>query len=194
MSRRLGDTRLSEVVGGFMRLAGQQLDKRGASAQKYIGDSVMGVWDHGPTRPGAEAILPVLLTAVKLFEIAGASEASFGADAKISIGAGINTGLAVLGNLGSRAAADYTALGDTVNKAFRLESASKEVEHDMLIGTLTWECLEPALQSRFHPCTVTLKGYDEPQPAYGMSIKSLAVGLDSLRQPQKTRPGPKPIS
>jgi adenylate cyclase len=39
----------------------------------------------------------------------------------------MNTGLAVLGDLGSRAATDYTALGDTINKAFRLESASKEV-------------------------------------------------------------------
>lgn len=182
MSRRLGDTRLSEVVGGFMQLAGQQLEKRGATAQKYIGDSVMGVWDHGPARPRPEAILPVLLTAVKLFEIAAASEGSFGEDAKINIGAGINTGLAVLGNLGSRAAADYTALGDTVNKAFRLETASKEVEHDLLIGTVTWEYLDPALQASFHSCTVALKGYDQPEPAYGMSVKSLAVALNALRK------------
>ena len=89
----------------------------------------------------------------------------------------MNTGLAVLGNLGSRAASDYTALGDTINKAFRLESASKDIQHDLVIGKFTWECLSSDLQSCFHPCMVTLKGYEQPEVAYGTSGDS----LDALR-------------
>ncbi len=44
-----------------MSLSGQVLDDHGASAQKYIGDAVMGVWDHGRQRPEPDGILRVLV-------------------------------------------------------------------------------------------------------------------------------------
>ena len=91
-------------------------DKAGATTQKYIGDALMGVWDHGPDAPSADAIRPPLACALRLFDIAADLQKRFGMDIAVKIGVGMNTGLAVLGNLGSRAASDYTALGDTINK------------------------------------------------------------------------------
>jgi adenylate cyclase len=52
----------------------------------------------------------------------------------IEIGIGINTGEAVVGNMGSDTRFDYSAIGDAVNLAARLESSTKEVGEDIVIG------------------------------------------------------------
>jgi len=56
---------------------------------------------------------------------------------EIAIGIGINSGNAVIGNMGSESRFDYTAIGDAVNTAARLESATKEQKVDLLIGEST---------------------------------------------------------
>ena len=55
----------------------------------------------------------------------------------IAIGIGVNTGEAVIGNMGSDTRFDYSAIGDAVNTAARLESATKEVGVDILLGEST---------------------------------------------------------
>jgi adenylate cyclase len=52
----------------------------------------------------------------------------------IDIGIGINTGEAVIGNMGSNTRFDYSAIGDAVNLAARLESSTKEIGEDIVIG------------------------------------------------------------
>jgi adenylate cyclase len=180
LARRVGEKRLSEIIGEYIRLAGEELDGAAATSQKYIGDAVMGIWDHGSEPPFCGAVLPALAGALRLFGVAATLQERFGLDAPLKIGVGMNTGPAILGNLGSRAASDFTALGDTINKAFRLESASKDVHHDLVIGGATWECLSPDLKSCFHVCTVTLKGYEQPERAYGSSGSSFAVLCSSV--------------
>ena len=166
LTRRVGEKRVSDVIGEFTRLAGEELERAGAATQKYIGDAVMGVWDHGSDPPRAENVMPALLSVSRLFEIVAAFQQRFELENPMRIGVGLNTGLAIVGNLGSRAASDYTALGDTINKAFRLETASKQVNHDLVVGSSTWGFLSPDLQSCFQPCVVELKGYDQPEEAY----------------------------
>jgi adenylate cyclase len=55
----------------------------------------------------------------------------------VAIGIGINTGEAVIGNMGSAKRFDYTAIGDAVNTAARLESATKEHGATLLVGEQT---------------------------------------------------------
>jgi adenylate cyclase len=62
-----------------------------------------------------------------------------GIDHEIKIGIGVNTGKAVIGNMGSETRFDYSAIGDAVNLGARLESATKELGVDILVGCATVE-------------------------------------------------------
>jgi adenylate cyclase len=184
LTRRVGEKRVSDVIREFTRLAGEELDQAGAATQKYIGDAVMGVWDHGPDPPRPDDVMPALLTASRLFRIIAPFQQQFGLDDPVRIGAALNTGRAIVGNLGSRVAADYTALGDSINKAFRLETASKQVNLDLVIGSSTWSFLSPELQACFEPCVFSLKGYEQPEVAYGTSIVRLNSAAPMRSVPQ----------
>jgi adenylate cyclase len=111
-------------------------------------------------------------------------QADFSLEAPIRIGAGINSGIASIGNLGSAAAADHTALGDVVNKAFRLQSATKAIPTDVALGQATYNFLIRSVSAAaelFEQHTVPLKGYQEPVPAYALSLASLQQLLKLVR-------------
>ena len=74
----------------------------------------------------------------------------------IEIGIGINTGEAVVGNMGSDTRFDYSAIGDAVNLAARLESSTKEVGEDIVIGYTT--AMNSTIKTRYlDPIKVKVK-------------------------------------
>ena len=89
----------------------------------------------------------------------------------------------MVGNSGSAVSADYTALGDTVNAAFRLESATKDIGCDVAIGEETYQRLVQ-LQSQanpFVPNVVYLKGFGQTA-AYSCNFAELDAFLDQRMQ------------
>ena len=115
-----------------------------------------------------------------LFEIAAGLQSKFNLDAPIRIGAGINTGLAAVGNMGSDAASDYTALSEAVNLAFRLESATKDLGCDLALGTRTYDVVAglDETANSFQARTANLKGYRDPKPAFAADRASLRRFLE----------------
>ena len=86
----------------------------------------------------------------------------------------------MVGNTGSGDRPDYTALGDTVNAAFRLESATKEIGQDIALGETTYKYFA-ALHNQpqlFEQYTVHLKGYDNATLTYGGLFAELEKFLD----------------
>lgn len=83
----------------------------------------------------------------------------------ISIGIGINTGYAVLGSIGTDKRREFTAIGDTVNTASRLESHTKEVDTNILISEATKKHLGPEFDIETIG-TISLKGKSEEIKAF----------------------------
>ena len=104
---------------------------------KYVGDEIMAIW-NAPL-PQADHALLAIRCAYDLINCAPEMQARLAAKGlpPISYGIGINTGTAVVGNMGSQDRLQYTALGDTVNTGARFCSVARGFE--LLIGLPTYE-------------------------------------------------------
>lgn len=175
LSRELGEERISALMSELFREAGELLFRNKSWSQKYIGDAVMGVWVHNQPQVTSEEFATIIDTIAELRLIVEPLEKRFGLSRPLTFGASINTGYAQIGNMGSAAISDFTALGDTVNKAFRLETASKELQCDLVIGRSSIDYLVPPLRREQHPpaTEVVIKGYDRPERVFRLMFADL---------------------
>ena len=170
LSRQIGETRVSELMADIFRTAGELLTTKRSWSQKYIGDAIMGVWVHEGQAIQANELADIIDIVTQMKNLFPKLEARYELERPLAFGAAINTGYASIGNMGSASLADFTALGDTVNKAFRLESATKDLGCDVVLGRAVVEYLAPPLAPEMRPTMVevSLKGYDQPEKVYRM--------------------------
>jgi adenylate cyclase len=166
---------LSQVMGTLFRSGGEIMRRRGSWGQKYIGDALMSVWVHTQDCEGSQ-LLSILHALGELTRVTDALQQQFQLPFPIGVGAGINTGPASIGNAGSEHSADYTALGDTVNAAFRYESATRDIAFDLVIGRETMDYLRQCgdhPQRFFEEKKVQLKGYESPVHVWAATFANL---------------------
>lgn len=183
LSRSLDEALLARTVGTWISKSGAILQRSGSWGQKYIGDAIMAVWVHGSEAHDASRA-PLALSALALIvKVTEGLQQQFGLSQPVRIGAGMNSGVASLGNVGSGAASDYTALGDGVNRAFRLEAATRLVDADLLVGPETYSQLSrgSAKMDLFDNLTVALKGYDRPAHCHGLTFDKLPALVASMK-------------
>lgn len=175
LSREIGEERISAVMSDLFSRAGELLFRNKSWSQKYIGDAVMGVWVHNQPQVTSSELAMIIDTLAELRLIIDPLSQTYGLPHRLNFGAAINTGYAQIGNMGSAAISDFTALGDTVNKAFRLETASKELGCDLVIGRATMDYLQPSLRPDMLPpaSQVAIKGYDAPETVYRLMFTDL---------------------
>ena len=118
MTGRLGATTTYSVVDEFLRLASTTLMSHGAFIDKYIGDAVMALFNVPIKR--ADHAAAAVAAAAKLQELLPELSERLGMPLQASIG--IASGFARVGRLGSDDIKDYTAIGDVVNQAARLQA------------------------------------------------------------------------
>jgi len=126
LSEKLEPEEVTELMNKALTIQANAVQKYDGMVDKYIGDAMMAIFNAPIDVEDHEnkAIQAALQIQKDM------KEANLG----IEIGIGINSGVACVGNLGSSSRFDYTAIGDAVNLAARLESATKEVGQDILVG------------------------------------------------------------
>ncbi len=111
--------------------------KQGGTLQKYIGDAILAAWGDthslGAREDACRAVRTTLAMRDALARL-NQKWAQMTDRLELSIGIGLNYGDAVVGNIGHPQRMEFTVLGDAVNLASRLESATKQFHQTILIG------------------------------------------------------------
>jgi adenylate cyclase len=169
---------LCQVIGSWFREADRIMERHGVWALKYIGDAVMAVWLHDTSAGKKKQIQRILGAASEFARITATLQQQFHLPVPFLIGAGINTGTATVGNTGTGSNTDFTALGEVVNAAFRIESCTRKMEYDMAIGCATWEALGAPVEG-FQERLVELKGYERATSVWLTSFEEVEKLLAS---------------
>ena len=153
---------LTELINRFLDNQTQIILKHGGTIDKYMGDCIMAFWgapldDENQVENATKAVLEMRESLEELNERLREE----GLD-QINTGAGINTGLCVVGNFGSSNRFDYSVLGDSVNLAARLESSCKEYDTSLIISEYS---MIDGYDYKFLD-EVTVKGKSEPVKIY----------------------------
>jgi adenylate cyclase len=182
LARELGEARISEIMNKLFHESGRMLKRKGSWAQKYIGDAVMAFWVHGEEEGTPRSIVLMLEALVELAVIIDGISTEYAPPRPLAFGAGINSGVAVTGNMGTTGISDHTAMGDAVNKAFRLESTTKEIGRQIVVGHSTFRLmsLPPEIEALFTPHDVKLKGYDALERVYALDLDQLRTVIQAL--------------
>ena len=137
MSESLPPEQVTFIMNRALTAQQAAVQKHGGMVDKYIGDAMMAIFNAPLDLVNHPNI--AVDCAKDIWQ--NMSDLNIELQAKelppIAIGIGVNTGEAVIGNMGSDTRFDYTAIGDAVNTAARLESATKEAGADILIGEST---------------------------------------------------------
>ena len=182
LARELGEAQISEIMNKLFHQSGELLKRNGSWAQKYIGDAVMAFWVHGEEGGTPREVVLIFESLVELARVVAGLNQEYTLPQPLRFGVGINSGIAVTGNMGSAGLSDHTAMGDAVNKAFRLESATKDVGREIVIGRSTYElmAIPDAVLPSFTTHTVNLKGYDEPEEVHALGLEDLVRVAEAL--------------
>jgi adenylate cyclase len=126
MSEKLEPEEVTKIMNKALTIQADAVKEYGGMVDKYIGDAMMAIFNAPIDLPDHETAAVLCARDIQ--------ENIKKADIDVEIGVGINTGFACIGNMGSDTRFDYTAIGDAVNLAARLESSTKEVGEDIVIG------------------------------------------------------------
>ena len=133
LSEKLEPEEVTEIMNKVLTVQVTCIQAHGGMVDKFIGDACMAIFnaplDLDEHEKRAVACAQDMRTAIRMLQ----KELS----EPVAIGIGVNTGEAIIGNMGSDTRFDYSAIGDAVNTAARLESATKEAGVDLLIGEST---------------------------------------------------------
>jgi len=153
---------LTKLINRFLDNQTEIILKHGGTIDKYMGDCIMAFWNapldiDDQERKATECVLEMREALGELNEKLKEENLD-----QINTGAGINTGLCVVGNFGSSSRFDYSVLGDAVNLAARLESSCKNYDVDLVISE---HSLVDGYDYEFLD-EVTVKGKSEPVKIY----------------------------
>ena len=171
LSEKIPVNELVATLNEFLNAMVEVIFRNGGTLDKFVGDCVMAIWG-APVHQANHAELAAR-TALEMQATLERLNQRWREQGRpeLKIGVGINTGEMIFGNIGSERRMDFTVIGDNVNLASRLESATKELKASIVLSESTYERIAPLVTVR-DLGTIQVKGKDTPIHVYellGMS-------------------------
>ncbi|MDD4356249.1 MAG: adenylate/guanylate cyclase domain-containing protein [Smithellaceae bacterium] len=165
ISEELDPEALTRLLNVYLTAMTDIIHEEGGTVDKYEGDAIIAFWNAPLTQPdhATRCVRAALRCQAKLAEMRPSFRESLGKDLKMRIG--VNTGYAVVGNMGSLSRFDYTMIGDAVNLASRLEGINKQFDTYTLISQTTKEEMADVFPTR-EVSRVAVVGRKEPVVVY----------------------------
>ncbi len=178
ISERLGHEGTFEWINGVMEALSQCVERHDGMTVNYIGDAIMAMW--GAPKPNdRQAELACRAALDMQAAVPELNDTWLGRmnrdrrpdepELRMSLGIGINTGRAMIGNSGSSLRFNYGPLGNTVNVASRLEGTTKYLKVPIVVSDATYKRLEEAPPDAFGTrrlCCVRVVNIDSPVYLY----------------------------
>ncbi len=193
-----GFTSISEVLSpeALVRFLNEYLSEMteiilasGGTLDKYEGDAIIAFWNAPLDQPdhALRACRAALRCQARLAELRPRFIETIGRPVMMRIG--LNSGPAVVGNMGSARRFDYTAMGDTINLASRLEGACKLYQVSILAGEETYCLVQEAIVAR-EVDIIRVLGREKPVRVYeviGEQGCVAAASMDRIRLFEEAR-------
>ena len=156
--------RVIDIVNRYLSEMSEAILANGGTIAAYIGDGIMAMFGAPLDQPdhadralatATEMIGPRLLAFNQWVH-------SQGIDHEFRMGVGLNTGEVMAGNVGSERRLDYTAIGDTVNTASRIEGMTKGSGHQVFIADATRDALAVGADGLVYVDEMPVRGREQP--------------------------------
>jgi adenylate cyclase len=191
-SEHLAPEVLVQLLNEYFNAMTQAVVADDGLVDKYIGDAIMAVYGAPLSMP--DHAYHACHTALRMLDALQALQPHWQARGLpvIHIGIGINSGMMIVGNMGSDLRFSYTVMGDEVNLGARLEGATKEYGTPIIISEATWEHIKDRLATR-ELDVIRVKGKDQPTrifevlsmlplaPSQAKLVQRFAEGLQAYR-------------
>lgn len=141
-SAQVNPKQVVNYLNDFFTVMTECIKKHQGSIDKFIGDSILAIFgapiaDFNNQQNAVLAALD-MIDALKKFNEEHEQELNF----KAIVGIGINSGEAVIGNIGTESRIEYTAIGDTINVASRIEKLTKDKPNTIIISESTYKAVQ----------------------------------------------------
>ncbi|MFV0564081.1 CHASE2 domain-containing protein [Malaciobacter mytili] len=174
---------LVTYLNNYMEPMSEIIMKNEGTIDKFIGDAIMAYWNApSEVKNHADKAVKASLEQLKYLKILNERLKENNLPL-IEIGIGLNTGIAVVGEMGSKGRSDYTVIGDPINLGSRLESLCKYYDSKLNISNFTKEKLKEEYIFRFLDL-VKVKGKSKPVEIwqvidFGKANKTLQKELET---------------
>jgi adenylate cyclase len=165
LSEKLSPQEVVNLLNRYFTPMTALVREHGGTLDKFIGDALMAFWNAPldvPEHP-ARAVSAALAMQEKLLTLNGELQAEFGVG--VRIGAGVHTGPAYVGNMGSEELVNYTLIGDNVNLASRLEGLCPQYGVGLVVSGETMAGCGEAFAFHYLD-TIRVKGKSQPVRVY----------------------------
>lgn len=144
-SEHLDPEKLVEIINTYMTIASDSIHHQQGVIDKFMGDAVMALYNTS-LRPQEDHAMRAVRSAALMIADIRAYHETVPADERLQFGIGVHTGEAVVGNVGSPERLDYTAMGDSVNLAKRLQEVAAPMQ--ILISDATYQLIRDQVEVR----------------------------------------------